>query len=258
MFSLHKKKVKDAKDELEFATNWRRVFIELYQHMKWLNAYSVINEIAMQKILKKFVKEHFEIKDNVIDKNLTEFIKSRQFFHRKQLHFLIDDLFSFFAHHFTDDNKLKSKKVLEQHNTEMRRKDAMQISFFGGATMVMVIAGCFFLFTKSSDGDEDFGVILSSLSVIRMTFVFVYILYACGFAINVFQSYGVNYLYIFELDPHYKMTHEQFFRTGTILFFIWASCFALSIMEVKLEYLFDGEPRIFIFALMAFFLLYCL
>ena len=63
-----------AKDEFEFATNWRRVFMDIYQHLKWLNAYAEINYIAMQKIVKKFSKTHFEIKDNVIDKGLFKYI----------------------------------------------------------------------------------------------------------------------------------------------------------------------------------------
>ena len=36
-----------AKDELEFATNWSRVFVNIYQHLKWLNAYAIINEVAV-------------------------------------------------------------------------------------------------------------------------------------------------------------------------------------------------------------------
>jgi len=53
--------------------------MEMYTQLKWLNAYAVINELAMQKIVKKFMKEHFDLKDNVIDKNLTAFIKSKEF-----------------------------------------------------------------------------------------------------------------------------------------------------------------------------------
>ena len=39
----------------------------------------------MHKILKKFLKEYFENKDNVIDKNLKEFIDTKQFNHRSDL-----------------------------------------------------------------------------------------------------------------------------------------------------------------------------
>jgi len=50
----------------------------IYQHLKWLNVFAVINELAMQKILKKCIKEFFQIKDNVINKNVTTFIKSKR------------------------------------------------------------------------------------------------------------------------------------------------------------------------------------
>ena len=73
--------------------------------------------------------------------------------------------------------------MLESVGAEMRRKDAMLISFFGGASSIMVLFGLFFLFTESSDGDYDYELILSGLATIRFTFILVYILFACGFAI---------------------------------------------------------------------------
>ena len=51
-----------------FATDWTRAFKIHAQLIKWINAFGIINEIAATKILKKFMKNHFEIKDNVIDK----------------------------------------------------------------------------------------------------------------------------------------------------------------------------------------------
>jgi len=50
----------------------------VYTHLKWLNAFAVINELAMQKIIKKFIKEHLKVKDNVIDKNLLAYIKTKR------------------------------------------------------------------------------------------------------------------------------------------------------------------------------------
>lgn len=44
---IGEKATNEAKDELEFATNWSRVFINIYQHLKWLNAYAIINEVAI-------------------------------------------------------------------------------------------------------------------------------------------------------------------------------------------------------------------
>jgi len=60
----------DAKDEMEIATNWKRSFHQIYRQIKWLNAYGFFNKSASYKIVKKFMKEHFIAKDNVIDKCL--------------------------------------------------------------------------------------------------------------------------------------------------------------------------------------------
>ena len=54
------------------------------------------------------------------------------------------------------------------------------------------------------------------------------------------------------------MTHDQFYRIGIILTFIWTACFSWSLVEVKLEFLFDGDPMYFILALIVIFALYCL
>jgi len=88
----NKQNIKRSKDEFEFATNWSRVFMNTYQHLKWLNAYAMINHLATQKILKKFVKVHFDLKDNVIDKNLMAYIDAKTFAHRRQLAYLTQDL----------------------------------------------------------------------------------------------------------------------------------------------------------------------
>ncbi len=37
-----------AKDELEYATNWRRAFTRIFTHLKWLNSYAKINFIAAE------------------------------------------------------------------------------------------------------------------------------------------------------------------------------------------------------------------
>jgi hypothetical protein len=76
---IGEKNSRRAKDELEFATNWNRVFVSVYQHLKWLNAYGIINEVAIQKIVKKFKKEFFEVSDNIMDKKIEEFLKSKMF-----------------------------------------------------------------------------------------------------------------------------------------------------------------------------------
>jgi hypothetical protein len=77
------KRLSQVKDELEYATNWRRAFTNLYTHLKWLNAYAKINNIALLKIQKKFMKTFFQLKDNVLDKKLAIVINSQTFTNHK-------------------------------------------------------------------------------------------------------------------------------------------------------------------------------
>jgi len=51
---------------------------------------------------------------------------------------------------------------------------------------------------------------------------------------------------------------EQFYRLAMVLFFLWSSCFAISLMELRLEYLFKDAPAYFMVGLFAFFALFCL
>ena len=44
------------KDEFEQMVNWKRVFEQIWQQVRWLISYGQINELALRKIMKKFVK----------------------------------------------------------------------------------------------------------------------------------------------------------------------------------------------------------
>lgn len=102
---IESKSVADAKDELEFATNWRRVFVEVYQKLKWLNSYAKINEVAIQKILLEFADAHFELKDNIIEKQLLRKVQKYRFLTSNESKQILSDLTQFFADNFTNGNK---------------------------------------------------------------------------------------------------------------------------------------------------------
>ena len=48
-----------AIDEFDYMTDWKRVFHQIWIHIKWLNSFGQINEVALLKILKKFKKNFF-------------------------------------------------------------------------------------------------------------------------------------------------------------------------------------------------------
>jgi hypothetical protein len=130
------------------------------------------------------------------------------FAHRKNLAFMIQDLKWFYADKFHSGSIDKAKSKLETFNKKMRRSDLAYIYFFGGMSCTMTFMGVSFLFLKSEDGKEYHGVMVSSLEVIRLTFLVVFILISTGVAIQIFNKFKINYLYIFELDQHAKMNAD--------------------------------------------------
>ena len=109
------------------------------------------------------MKVHFELKDNVIDKNLQTYIDKMHFAHRKNLAFMIQDLKWFYADKFHSGSIDKAKSKLETFNKKSRRSDLAFIFFFGGMSFTMMFIGVCFLFIKTHDGKEYNRAMLSSL-----------------------------------------------------------------------------------------------
>lgn len=59
--------------------NWKRVFEQIWQQIRWLISYGQINELALRKIMKKFAKNFFMIKDNTVNGKLSQIINEMTF-----------------------------------------------------------------------------------------------------------------------------------------------------------------------------------
>jgi hypothetical protein len=162
----------------------------------------------------------------------------------------------FYADKFHGGSLEKAGNTLENYNREMRRSDLAYMMFFGGASLVMLLFGVFFLFIPDMNGDYDDGVIVASLQILRLSFVVIFILIAAGVDSKVFNAYKINYLFIFEIDQHTKMNADQLFKVSGLLGFIWSLCFTMTVMEEKIT-VFYGAPAIFIVILFLAMLFYC-
>ena len=129
------------------------------------------------------MKEHFEIKDNVVDKNLIEFLKSQSFASRTELHYLIDDLLSFFAEKFSNGDKEAATKLLEQHSSEHHVKTSTTVTIIGGSALVTLIACTFEAVTLNSNQILQKHRMIDYLPMIRLSMIFIYCLFAVGFSI---------------------------------------------------------------------------
>jgi len=82
--NMKSKKIKvakktDIKDEFEQMVNWKRVFEQIWQQIRWLISYGQINELALRKIMKKFAKNFFALRNNTINKKLSSEINEMSF-----------------------------------------------------------------------------------------------------------------------------------------------------------------------------------
>lgn len=250
-------KVNKTKDELEFATNWQRVFTDIYQHLKWLNAYAEINEMAMNKILNQFMDVNFENKYNPLRDDLLAYIKERQISCRKELQVALTSILEFFLIHITNGNERAARKILEKQKFEIRRYDALQLTALGSVSVLMTMFALFFVMAPMPNERVVDNIKIKPVTVLfRLNMILSYIIAATGFCIKVFNSYNINYLYIFECDPNYKMTPYSLWRVALILYFIGMMCYTLTLIQVK--YFLDTEsPFYFMFILFVVLILYC-
>jgi len=74
MINLHEDlKLYDI-DGLGYSSSWSRKFVEYYSKFSWLDGFAKINIVAMQKILLKFDKTLFLVKESKFNRKLNEFI----------------------------------------------------------------------------------------------------------------------------------------------------------------------------------------
>eukprot|EP00347_Sterkiella_histriomuscorum_P002512 403367865 len=258
--TVEAKKLHKVKDELEYATNWRRAFSKVFQHIKWLNAFAKINYIASLKMINKMMKSFFVLEDNIVDKKLMAFLNSMQFARRRQSNILSKEIMISFSKHFTDDNMDKAQKALESHHSSIRKKDAVLMSFFVGllsmigfVTLVLLIVpdSSNYIFDQPKADQE----IYASFYTFRFLFMILFTLLSTGVVISILKTYKINYLFIFELDPHYKVTPMQLFRVSLMLLTILAFFFMGQIFIIKLDYLFEPIAIMSLIVLVIFILL---
>ena len=63
-----------------------------------------MNEVGAKKILKKFMKENFVLKDNVLDKSIVKFIEEREFVKRPNVSKFQREVIEVVAKEFTHND----------------------------------------------------------------------------------------------------------------------------------------------------------
>jgi len=75
--------------------------------------------------------------------------------------------------------------------------------------------------------------------------------------VYILRKYRVNYMFIFGLDPHYKVTHVQLIRTAMMLLTIWMLMFMVQVFISKLAYIFEDPAAWGALVLIIVFIVLC-
>ena len=158
----------------------------------------------------------------------------KQISNRKNLKVILENLYTFFVLHLTEGDQKKARDLLKNKDNQIRQQDAVQISFYGGGSLVFMLFSSFFLYIIMKQcQNSNIDSLNIPIKIFRATFIFIYILFAVGFCIQIFQKFKINYLIIFDLDSQQKMTYFQLYTVAFFLLFVQMAFFSLTMMQIE-------------------------
>lgn len=95
-------------------------------------------------------------------------------------------------------------------SVEMRRKDSNWISFFAGTLLISTLITIFSILIPPSNEPNnrfDWTEIYLVMPPIRWAFMLFFALALISIDVYILRKYRINYMFIFGLDPDYKLTH---------------------------------------------------
>lgn len=95
------------------------------------------------------------------------------------------------------------------------------------------------------------------MSTFRFFLMVIFTVAYAGIGIKILRRYKVNYIFIFELDPNYKVTYLQLIRITLIMLTVWSFCLVGHIAVVKLKYIFEDPAAGFALAVLVLFVAFC-
>jgi putative flippase GtrA len=94
--------------------------------------------------------------------------------------------------------------------------------------------------------------------VFFVTIEIVMILFAAGLCVQIWKKYHINYVFIFKIDPNYRMYHLQFYKVGMIFLFVWIFFLTWQIVKMKMPDQFYNNYATFSLCCLLFFILLCI
>ena len=93
----------------------------------------------------------------------------------------------------------------------MRKKDAVLLAFFSGTLLITTLVTIVALIIPPSNQESerliDWEELLLTAPAFRFVFMMILTLLFVALDVYILRKFIVNYIFIFGLDPNYKVTH---------------------------------------------------
>ena len=236
--SLERDRVHE-RDEMGYASSWKRALSNIYNLTSWLHSYYSINTIGLKKIIKSANKSiSYYLSNSNISFQLEQIVNSSLINEKgTPIVCLRKKIQLIYAKEFNKNNMKKAINELDTGLKSKRTKHTTLIAYYSG-----IISTCLLMYifiALSSKYDEKKSMI-PFFPVFNFTFIIIELILGLGLNLLVLRKYRINFIYIFEVEPKNRLGHYEIFQLGLCLLSIW-SIFLL-ITKVTLTFnLFNGN-----------------
>ena len=234
------------RDEMGYASSWKRALSNIYNLTSWLHSYHSINTIGLKKIIKSAQKALEQYHSHISSQ--LEQMMSSSLINEKSITIagLRKKIQLIYAREFTKSNIKKAIGELDSGLKSKRTKHSTLIAYYLG-----VISTCFIIYllvsfvpkeetTKSTS-------ILPFFPAFNFTFILIELILGVGLNIIILRRYRINFIYIFEIEPKNRLGQYEIFQIGLCLLSIWSLFILITKMTLMFN-LFNGAFYLFTLA----------
>nr|KAJ3421172.1 Xenotropic and polytropic retrovirus receptor 1 [Polyrhizophydium stewartii] len=200
--------------------------MEYYRFLELLKNFRVLNEIAVQKILKKFTK--------------STGISTERFHARlKQIHFMCSDSVERLISHtetlYADyidqaNDKRAAKKALRVPDSAASSKKRMVSAWLTGLMTGLALPPIVLVIRHIAitPASPEFDLLLQIYCGISVPILFLYLFALC---LHIWDHFHINWVLIFELDARDYMSPQAFFELAAAMLLLFAYTMYLAVVD---------------------------
>lgn len=131
----------------------------------------------------------------------------------------------------------------------MRIEEVSQISFSLGLLALAIPLNIFLLCVEDTqwlnrEPVSDIGNWLNIGFIFRFFLFADIIIFGTASVVHILKLYKINYIYIFEIEPQYQVTHWQLYSFGLLLFLVLNICLLIQLIIFKFYYILLDNSKI--------------